>query len=435
MGGGKYKYGNQLLHCRVYKTHIVVRVGGGWDTLENYLKTHYKVAEELGEAVPGGDLAENVGAKLKEGARKTKESKELYKKQLGIETVASKHSMSKVNLNVSWTSDKAPSGPSSRRASAGSAESPEASGAGGGREKRGVHSVSLSPNRSRRAFGASVSKPVVAPGTGSGELLTVAADLVQTRQPEFKEEKTVAEEEEADEKEMVECSEIVPEKVIANNGMAVTESDQMEPAGGEEEVEPSPASAAPESEPEDEIERLRREVAEAEAALQKVERKHSMGVVGHNDPEESPAPQATESTQARLAAPAAEPVQELETAVVEVKAKKPAAKRGLMQATASSRLKAGSKPAPPKTRAEMLAAGRAPGGGSKAKTKTKASGGASTKTNRPLTAAERRKEAAVRVAAVRKAAFEANRPKTATATGAKKTKKSGGAGRTKTTAK
>jgi len=31
--------------------HIVVRIGGGWDTLENYLNSHYQKAEAIGSAM------------------------------------------------------------------------------------------------------------------------------------------------------------------------------------------------------------------------------------------------------------------------------------------------------------------------------------------------------------------------------------------------
>eukprot|EP00041_Stephanoeca_diplocostata_P004815 m.51050 g.51050 ORF g.51050 m.51050 type:complete len:1124 (-) comp15377_c1_seq21:3150-6521(-) len=46
-GRGKYWLGKQLLSVRIYKDHIVVRVGGGWDTLENYLFNHYKTRPGL----------------------------------------------------------------------------------------------------------------------------------------------------------------------------------------------------------------------------------------------------------------------------------------------------------------------------------------------------------------------------------------------------
>lgn len=44
-GPGKYRLGKNSLYVRVYKKHIVIRVGGGWDTLENYLFNHYKTRE------------------------------------------------------------------------------------------------------------------------------------------------------------------------------------------------------------------------------------------------------------------------------------------------------------------------------------------------------------------------------------------------------
>jgi len=46
-GEGKYLLGKQALNVRIYKEHLVVRVGGGWDTLENYLFDHFKTREGL----------------------------------------------------------------------------------------------------------------------------------------------------------------------------------------------------------------------------------------------------------------------------------------------------------------------------------------------------------------------------------------------------
>ncbi|EOA93391.1 GAS2-like protein 1, partial [Anas platyrhynchos] len=39
---GKYKVGdsNALIFVRVLRSHVMVRVGGGWDTLEHYLDKH-----------------------------------------------------------------------------------------------------------------------------------------------------------------------------------------------------------------------------------------------------------------------------------------------------------------------------------------------------------------------------------------------------------
>lgn len=46
-GHGKYMLGKQSLNVRIYKEHLVVRVGGGWDTLENYLHDHFKTRPGL----------------------------------------------------------------------------------------------------------------------------------------------------------------------------------------------------------------------------------------------------------------------------------------------------------------------------------------------------------------------------------------------------
>eukprot|EP00037_Helgoeca_nana_P006253 m.57792 g.57792 ORF g.57792 m.57792 type:complete len:1385 (+) comp17137_c0_seq1:245-4399(+) len=46
-GQGKYMLGKTSLNVRVYKEHLVVRVGGGWDTLENYLFDHFKTRPGL----------------------------------------------------------------------------------------------------------------------------------------------------------------------------------------------------------------------------------------------------------------------------------------------------------------------------------------------------------------------------------------------------
>eukprot|EP00795_Rhopilema_esculentum_P015482 gene15482-6733_t len=42
LGDGKYKFGNnkQLIFVRVMRNHVMVRVGGGWDTLEHYIDKH-----------------------------------------------------------------------------------------------------------------------------------------------------------------------------------------------------------------------------------------------------------------------------------------------------------------------------------------------------------------------------------------------------------
>ncbi len=39
---GKYKIGENrvLIFVRVMRSHVMVRVGGGWDTLENYIQKH-----------------------------------------------------------------------------------------------------------------------------------------------------------------------------------------------------------------------------------------------------------------------------------------------------------------------------------------------------------------------------------------------------------
>lgn len=39
---GKYKIGENrvLIFVRVMRNHVMVRVGGGWDTLENYIQKH-----------------------------------------------------------------------------------------------------------------------------------------------------------------------------------------------------------------------------------------------------------------------------------------------------------------------------------------------------------------------------------------------------------
>ncbi|CAG5132306.1 unnamed protein product, partial [Candidula unifasciata] len=42
VGEGKYKIGDSrsLIFVRILRSHVMVRVGGGWDTLENYLNKH-----------------------------------------------------------------------------------------------------------------------------------------------------------------------------------------------------------------------------------------------------------------------------------------------------------------------------------------------------------------------------------------------------------
>merc|ERR1711935_492962 len=42
VGDGKYQIGNSkaLIYMRILRNHVMVRVGGGWDTLENYLNKH-----------------------------------------------------------------------------------------------------------------------------------------------------------------------------------------------------------------------------------------------------------------------------------------------------------------------------------------------------------------------------------------------------------
>ncbi len=42
IGEGKYRIGNtkNIVFIRILRNHIMVRVGGGWDTLENYLNKH-----------------------------------------------------------------------------------------------------------------------------------------------------------------------------------------------------------------------------------------------------------------------------------------------------------------------------------------------------------------------------------------------------------
>eukprot|EP00794_Sanderia_malayensis_P014279 gene14279-15766_t len=42
LGEGKYKFGNckTLIYVRVMRNHVMVRVGGGWDTLEHYIEKH-----------------------------------------------------------------------------------------------------------------------------------------------------------------------------------------------------------------------------------------------------------------------------------------------------------------------------------------------------------------------------------------------------------
>ena len=39
---GKYKIGENrvLIFVRVMRNHVMVRVGGGWDTLDNYIQKH-----------------------------------------------------------------------------------------------------------------------------------------------------------------------------------------------------------------------------------------------------------------------------------------------------------------------------------------------------------------------------------------------------------
>eukprot|EP00042_Codosiga_hollandica_P024580 m.104564 g.104564 ORF g.104564 m.104564 type:complete len:806 (+) comp51601_c0_seq1:90-2507(+) len=50
---GLYMLGGRKIFVRILRMHVMVRVGGGWDTLLHYLTTHERQLQEFGEQVPG----------------------------------------------------------------------------------------------------------------------------------------------------------------------------------------------------------------------------------------------------------------------------------------------------------------------------------------------------------------------------------------------
>lgn len=78
LGKGKYRLDDTQFFVRICRKHIVVRVGGGWDTLENYLFNHYKtrpaikgltlVRDDCG--IPRWEKAADLGDLLKKSKRK-----------------------------------------------------------------------------------------------------------------------------------------------------------------------------------------------------------------------------------------------------------------------------------------------------------------------------------------------------------------------------
>ena len=78
LGKGKYRLDDSQFFVRICRKHIVVRVGGGWDTLENYLFSHFKtrpavkgltlVRDDCG--IPRWEKAADLGDLLKKSKRK-----------------------------------------------------------------------------------------------------------------------------------------------------------------------------------------------------------------------------------------------------------------------------------------------------------------------------------------------------------------------------
>jgi hypothetical protein len=91
-GQGKYMLGKTSLNVRVYKEHLVVRVGGGWDTLENYLFDHFKTR-------PG--LKGHVLIKDGSGVPKWEKAPEMAKSVISLHTTPrSRHFLHDMQLNL-----------------------------------------------------------------------------------------------------------------------------------------------------------------------------------------------------------------------------------------------------------------------------------------------------------------------------------------------
>lgn len=61
----RYKLSNAAasvkpMFIRLLRHHVVVRVGGGWDTLEHYLATHARAGQQLSQAIGSGDALSAV---------------------------------------------------------------------------------------------------------------------------------------------------------------------------------------------------------------------------------------------------------------------------------------------------------------------------------------------------------------------------------------
>jgi hypothetical protein len=44
VGGSQYLVGVKILHCELIGDQVQIRVGGGYDTLKQYVQTNYKAA-------------------------------------------------------------------------------------------------------------------------------------------------------------------------------------------------------------------------------------------------------------------------------------------------------------------------------------------------------------------------------------------------------
>jgi len=67
VGEGKYKLGksNQIIFVRILRNHVMVRVGGGWDTLEHFIQKHDPCQTRVGGFVNRkGDTDKLASAKL-----------------------------------------------------------------------------------------------------------------------------------------------------------------------------------------------------------------------------------------------------------------------------------------------------------------------------------------------------------------------------------
>ena len=52
------------MFIRLLRHHVVVRVGGGWDTLEHYLATHARAGQQLSQAIGSGEALSAVRSRL-----------------------------------------------------------------------------------------------------------------------------------------------------------------------------------------------------------------------------------------------------------------------------------------------------------------------------------------------------------------------------------